>query len=108
MTGEHALAPTDNTETLSLFISNIPEGVKIFDANGNEQSLVYVGTDANGNPKYEVNLDTLHGITITPPLNSTADIDLDVRLVVTENDGDSKSFDGNLVNNVEQGVEATD
>ncbi|PSU45288.1 hcalcium-binding protein [Photobacterium frigidiphilum] len=108
MSGEHALAPTDNSETLSLVISNIPEGVKIFDANGNEQSLVYVGTDANGNPKYEVNLDTLHGITITPPLNSTADIDLDVRLVVTENDGDSKSFDGNLVIHVEPVVDATD
>ncbi|WP_245903529.1 DUF5801 repeats-in-toxin domain-containing protein [Photobacterium indicum] len=108
MSGEYALAPTDNSETLSLVISNIPEGVKIFDANGNEQSLVYVGTDANGNPKYEVNLDTLHGITITPPLNSTADIDLDVRLVVTENDGDSKSFDGNLVIHVEPVVDATD
>ncbi|WP_284205428.1 DUF5801 repeats-in-toxin domain-containing protein [Psychromonas marina] len=108
MSSEHVLAPTDNSETLSLVISNLPEGVTVFDANGNEQSLVYVGTDANGHPKYEVNLDTINGITITPPLMSTADIDLDVRLVVTENDGDSKSFDGHLVIHVEPMVDATD
>ncbi|WP_049788995.1 T1SS-143 repeat domain-containing protein [Photobacterium profundum] len=108
ISGEHALAPTDNSETLSLVISNIPEGVKIFDAKGHEQALVYVGTDVNGNPKYEVNLSTLHGITITPPLNSTKDIDLNVRLVVTENDGDSEAFDGNLVIHVEPVVDATD
>ncbi|PKH07185.1 hcalcium-binding protein [Moritella sp. Urea-trap-13] len=100
ISGEIAKIPdgiTDTSETLSLVISNIPEGVKIFDANGNVQALVYVGTDDNGNPRYEVKLSTLNGITITPPLHSTLDIDLAVRLVVTENDGDSKSFDGNLV-----------
>ncbi|WP_237716190.1 DUF5801 repeats-in-toxin domain-containing protein [Moritella dasanensis] len=109
MSGEIAKIPdgiTDTSETLSLVISNIPEGVKIFDANGNVQALVYVGTDDNGNPKYEVKLSTLNGITITPPLHSTLDIDLAVRLVVTENDGDSKSFDGNLVVHVVPVIDA--
>ena len=108
MSSELALAPTDSSETLSLVISNIPEGVKIYDGDGNEQFLVYVGTDDSGNPKYEVKLSTLNNITITPPLNSTLDIDLDVRLVVTENDGDSKSIDGHLVVHVLPVIDAPD
>ncbi|MGF1875210.1 hypothetical protein L4D77_07770 [Photobacterium frigidiphilum] len=111
ISGEIANIPdgiTDTSETLSLVISNIPEGTQIVDANGNVQSLVYVGVDDQGNPKYEVQLESLNGIKIIPPEHSTKDIELDARLVVTENDGDSKYFDGELVIHIDPVVDATD
>ena len=108
VSGELALAPGDKSETLSMVLSNIPEGVKVFDSEGNESALVYVGQDAQGNAKYEVTLSSLKGITITPPEHSTKDIELAVRLVVTESDGDSNSVDSHLIIHVEPVIDAVD
>ncbi|WP_164072537.1 hypothetical protein, partial [Poseidonibacter lekithochrous] len=49
----------------------------------------------------------LSGITIIPPENSTEDIHLDVRVVVTENDGASQSFDKDVIIHIEPVVDAT-
>ncbi|WP_345843390.1 M10 family metallopeptidase C-terminal domain-containing protein [Shewanella algae] len=108
VSGEAAKAPNDHSETLSMVVSNIPDGVRIFDASGKEQTLTYVGTDANGNPKYEVKLDSLDGITVEPPANSTEDIRLIANFVVTEDDGDHKSFEHELLIHIEPEISTAD
>ncbi|MBC7001273.1 type I secretion C-terminal target domain-containing protein, partial [Photobacterium sp. BZF1] len=106
LTGEAGRAFDDESETLSLIISGIPDGVKFEDTTGNEQSLVYVGTNGAGEPKYELKIDSINDFKITPPLHSTDDITLDVTLVVTEDDGDSQTFGGHLVVHVEPVIDA--
>ena len=110
VSGEHTNADgnTDGSETLSVIISGIPEGTEIFDAEGNLQTLVYAGEDINGQPIYQVNLDSLTNIVIKPPQNSTEDISLDVRTVVTENDGASAEFNSELVIHITPEIDAAD
>ncbi|UKA24041.1 DUF5801 domain-containing protein [Photobacterium damselae subsp. damselae] len=111
VSGEHIIDPaagaTDGSETLSVVISGIPEGVEIKGPDGVPYALVYAGEDEDGNPIYQVDLDSLSGITIIPPENSTEDIHLDVRVVVTENDGASQSFDKDVIIHIEPVVDAT-
>ncbi|HIF9470988.1 TPA: DUF5801 repeats-in-toxin domain-containing protein [Photobacterium damselae] len=111
VSGEHIIDPatgsTDGSETLSVVISGIPEGVEIKGPDGVPYALVYAGEDKNGNPIYQVDLDSLDGITIIPPTNSTEDIHLDIRVVVTENDGASQSFDKDVIIHIEPVVDAT-
>ncbi|HIF9086675.1 TPA: DUF5801 repeats-in-toxin domain-containing protein [Photobacterium damselae] len=111
VSGEHIIDPatgaTDGSETLSVVISGIPEGVEIKGPDGVPYALVYAGEDEDGNPIYQVDLDSLSGITIIPPENSTEDIHLDIRVVVTENDGASQSFDKDAIIHIEPVVDAT-
>ena len=51
---------------------------------------------------------SLGNLQIQPPLNSTADLHLVGHVVVTENDGDHKSFDVPLTIKVEPAIDATD
>ncbi|PSV02738.1 hypothetical protein C0W80_07040 [Photobacterium leiognathi subsp. mandapamensis] len=99
--------PDDNSETLSLVLSGIPEGVMLKDSEGNEQSLVFAGYDADGHPIYEVELSSLKDIQVIPPLNSTEDIELDAKILVTENDGDVRSFDRKILINIQPVIDAT-
>ncbi|MCQ1058698.1 retention module-containing protein [Photobacterium sp. ZSDE20] len=116
VSGELANAPLDESETLTFVVSNIPEGTQIFDAEGNEQTLVFVGFDDDGLPRYEVKLtgedigdpDQPVAISIRPPENSTEDIVLDANVVVTENDGDQGEFEFQLVIHIEPVVDAED
>ncbi|MGR5063757.1 retention module-containing protein [Photobacterium sp. DNB22_13_2] len=116
VSGEFANAPLDESETLTFVVSNIPEGTQIFDAEGNEQTLVFVGFDDDGLPRYEVKLtgedignpDQPVAISIRPPENSTEDIVLDANVVVTENDGDQGEFEFQLVIHIEPVVDAED
>ncbi|PSW76341.1 hcalcium-binding protein, partial [Photobacterium angustum] len=108
VSGEHTIGGvTDGSETLSVVISGIPEGAKLYDQHGNLQTLVYAGDDANGQPIYQVNLATLNDVVIVPPENSLEDITLDVRVVVTENDGASQAFNGELIIHVTPEIDAT-
>ncbi|KTD60914.1 DUF5801 repeats-in-toxin domain-containing protein [Legionella shakespearei] len=88
ISGEKALAPTDTSETLTMVISGLPAGAQLWDRDGNTLTLTYVGLDGAGQPKYEVNLSSLTDLVVIPPPNSTKDIYLNARIVVTENDGD--------------------
>ncbi|PSV98562.1 hcalcium-binding protein, partial [Photobacterium aquimaris] len=108
VSGEHTNADgkTDGSETLSVVISAIPKGTEIYDAEGNLQTLVYAGEDSNGQPIYQVNLDSLTNIVIKPPQNSTEDISLDVRTVVTENDGASAEFNSELIIHITPEIDA--
>ena len=102
-------ALTDNSETLTVIISGIPEGATLKDAAGSVLPMTYAGKDPiTGQPIYEVKLvgpngqpddhhvSILSGIELIPPLFSTHDIHLTTRVVVTENDGASKTFIGAL------------
>ncbi|MGY3943473.1 retention module-containing protein [Aeromonas tecta] len=106
--GEKVDTPLDNSETLNLVLEGLPEGAKVFDGNGNELTLTFAGLDANGKPIYQVNVSDLGNLQIQPPPNSTADIHLVGHVVVTENDGDHKSFDVPLTIKVEPAIDAGD
>ncbi|MGU5681615.1 retention module-containing protein [Aeromonas allosaccharophila] len=108
VSGELADTPLDSSESLNLVLSGLPEGARVFDASGKELTLTFAGLDAHGKPTYQVNVSDLGNLVIQPPHNSTADLNLIAKVVVTENDGDSKSFDVPLHIKVEPEIDATD
>ncbi|NAW63727.1 retention module-containing protein [Photobacterium halotolerans] len=110
--GEKPNAPDDDSEILSVLVANIPQGTVIFDASGNEQTLIFAGTDPDtGLPRYQLSLNgsvTAGDIVIQPPPNATEDVVLDVRYVVTENDGDQLVYDTNLIIHIEPVINSGD
>ncbi|TVO36814.1 type I secretion C-terminal target domain-containing protein [Vibrio algivorus] len=97
----------DDSETLSVVISGIPEGLIVM-SNGEALELTYVGQDENGQPIYQVELDSLNNIQIEPPLNSTEDIELTASIVITEADGDSAVYEKDIVIHVEPVIDLGD
>ncbi len=108
VSGELADTPLDTSESLNVVLQGLPEGARVFDANGKELTLTFAGLDASGKPTYQVNVSDLGNLLIHPPHNSTADLNLIAKVVVTENDGDHKSFDVPLHIKVEPEIDATD
>ncbi len=106
--GEWTDTPLDHSETLNLVLEGLPEGAKVFDGSGKELTLTFAGLDGKGNPLYQVDVTSLGNLQIQPPPNSTADLKLIGHVVVTENDGDHKSFDVPLTIKVEPAIDATD
>nr|WP_235655423.1 retention module-containing protein [Aeromonas veronii] len=106
--GEWVDTPHDTSESLNVVLQGLPEGARAFDANGKELTLTFAGLDASGKPTYQVNVSDLGNLLIQPPHNSTADLNLIAKVVVTENDGDHKSFDVPLHIKVEPEIDATD
>lgn len=107
VSGELADTPSDTSESLNLVLSGLPEGAKVFDGKGNELTLTFAGLDAHGKPTYQVDIKELGNLVIQPPHNSTADLNLIAKVVVTENDGDHKSFEVPLHIKVEPEIDAT-
>ncbi|MFB2854206.1 T1SS-143 repeat domain-containing protein [Aeromonas allosaccharophila] len=108
VSGELVDTPSDTSESLNLVLSGLPEGAKVFDGKGNELTLTFAGLDVHGKPTYQVDIKELGNLVIQPPHNSTADLNLIAKVVVTENDGDSKSFEVPLHIKVEPVIDATD
>ncbi|WP_429072356.1 retention module-containing protein [Aeromonas veronii] len=106
--GEWVDTPHDTSESLNVVLQGLPEGARVFDASGKELTLTFAGLDASGKPTYQVNVSDFGNLLIQPPHNSTADLNLIARVVVTENDGDHKSFDVPLHIKVEPEIDATD
>ncbi|MGI3173330.1 type I secretion C-terminal target domain-containing protein, partial [Aeromonas veronii] len=106
--GEWVDTPNDTSESLNVVLQGLPEGARVFDASGKELTLTFAGLDASGKPTYQVNVSDLGNLLIQPPHNSTADLNLIAKVVVTENDGDHKSFDVPLHIKVEPEIDATD
>ncbi|MGY3868677.1 retention module-containing protein [Aeromonas crassostreae] len=106
--GEWTDTPLDNSESLNLVLEGLPEGARVFDGNGKELTLTFAGLDAKGQPTYQVDVSNLGNLQIQPPPNSTEDLHLVGHVVVTENDGDHKSFDVPLTIKVEPAIDATD
>ncbi|MGL4884955.1 MAG: retention module-containing protein [Aeromonas veronii] len=106
--GEWVDTPHDTSESLNVVLQGLPEGARVFDANGKELTLTFAGLDAHGRPTYQVDVSDFGNLLIQPPHNSTADLNLIAKVVVTENDGDHKSFDVPLHIKVEPEIDATD
>ncbi|WP_429116973.1 retention module-containing protein [Aeromonas veronii] len=106
--GEWVDTPHDTSESLNVVLQGLPEGARVFDASGKELTLTFAGLDSSGKPTYQVNVSDLGNLLIQPPHNSTADLNLIAKVVVTENDGDHKSFDVPLHIKVEPEIDATD
>ncbi|MEH8258040.1 retention module-containing protein [Aeromonas veronii] len=106
--GEWVDTPNDTSESLNVVLQGLPEGARVFDANGKELTLTFAGLDASGKPTYQVNVSDFGNLLIQPPHNSTADLNLIAKVVVTENDGDHKSFEVPLHIKVEPEIDATD
>ncbi|MGN5184814.1 retention module-containing protein [Aeromonas veronii] len=106
--GEWVDTPHDTSESLNVVLQGLPEGARVFDANGKELTLTFAGLDAHGKPTYQVDVSDFGNLLIQPPHNSTADLNLTAKVVVTENDGDHKSFDVPLHIKVEPEIDATD
>ncbi len=85
---------SDTSETLTFGVGDIPDGVTFSDADGNPLHPVLV----SANPDiYQLDVDDLKGLQIHLPENSSEDITIPVRIVMTENDGDSTSIDYDIV-----------
>ncbi|PLC56700.1 hypothetical protein CIK00_16625, partial [Photobacterium carnosum] len=89
----------DKSETLSVVLSDIPEGVTFETAAGQDLPLVYAGL-VNGQITYQLKLsasdgesikDTLKNLTIVAPKNSTDTIKMTMTTIVTEDDGKSSN-----------------
>ncbi|OEF23300.1 DUF5801 repeats-in-toxin domain-containing protein [Vibrio rumoiensis] len=104
---ENALAG-DQSETVSLVISGIPEGVVVRSSDGKTIDLTYVGKGADGQPIFEIGIDSLDHIEIIPPENSTEDIVLTANVVVTEADGDTAEFERDILIHIAPVIDATD
>ena len=84
-----ALTDTDGSETLSVTISNIPDGAVLTDASGNPITV----TDGSA----ELTPDQLAGLQITPPEDFSGSFDLTVTATSTEeNGGDTASTTGTI------------
>lgn len=93
----------DGSESITVILSGIPDGVVIEDGDGTVIDLNFVGyeLDGSGNPDldkpiYEANITeagVTSGIIIRPVDSSTENIHIQGRIVVTENDGHTLTFD---------------
>ncbi|WP_407330520.1 retention module-containing protein [Enterovibrio sp. 27052020O] len=100
--GEKALAPTDSSESLTMIVSNLPDGVtfvvKNADGSLTDVELAFAGwaTDGSGMsvPTYSVALDAFESgdVYLKLPPNTTEDLRIETKLVATENDGDDKAI----------------
>ncbi|WP_438547322.1 retention module-containing protein [Aeromonas popoffii] len=107
VSGEWVETPLDHSESLNMVLGGLPDGARVFDGSGNELTLTFAGLDASGKPTYQVNVSDLGNLQIQPPPNSTADLHLIAKVVVTESDGDNKSFEVPLHIKVEPEIDAT-
>ncbi|TQP37631.1 retention module-containing protein [Vibrio cholerae] len=111
ISGEIADSPTDSSETISVLLSNIPDGVKLFDSDGTSVDLVFAGYDSNHKPIYQANLTTaqvITGIQVQPVASSTANIDIKATVIVTENDGHVRQMEETIRILVEPKIDVTE
>ncbi|CAE6927642.1 COG2931 [Vibrio sp. B1REV9] len=111
VSGEFKDAPLDGSESLTVILSNIPNGVNVVDADGDSVDLTFVGYDSKGEPIYEANITGRNfnsGIQIIPTESSTENIHITGTLIVTENDGHTRIVDREIRIKVEPVIDAQD
>lgn len=117
VSGEVFDKPSDSSESITVLLSNIPDGVVIEDGNGSVINLNFVGYEkgADGKPDmskpiYEANITDLNansGIVIKPTHSSTENITIIGTIVVTENDGHTLTFEKEIRVNVEPVIDTS-
>ncbi|NOI91723.1 retention module-containing protein [Vibrio splendidus] len=95
--------PDDGSESITVILSGIPDGVVLEDGDGTIIDLNFVGyeTGPGGSPDlskpiYEANITEAgktSGIRIRPVDSSTENIHIQGKVIVTENDGHTLTFD---------------
>ncbi|WP_232313235.1 retention module-containing protein [Enterovibrio coralii] len=102
VSGEKALAATDTSETITMILTNVPDGVTFVTKNGSDiedVELAFAGwtTDGSGMsvPTYSVDVSVFSGgdVYLKIPPHSTEDIQIGAKLVATENDGDVNAIE---------------
>ncbi len=88
-----ALVDTDGSETLSVTVSDIPDGAILADADGNEITV----TDGSA----DVSPSDLSGLTITPADNFNGSFDLTVTSTSSEEGGDAATVTSTLTVDVD-------
>ncbi|EMD1176778.1 retention module-containing protein [Vibrio harveyi] len=111
VSGELKDNPADGSETITVLLSNIPDGVELFDSDGSSIDLTFVGYDGAGEPIYEANITDANvnsGIVIRPETSSTENITITATTIVTENDGHTRSVAGEIRVKVAPVIDAQD
>ncbi|ROR20663.1 T1SS-143 domain-containing protein [Vibrio crassostreae] len=95
--------PDDGSESITVILSGIPDGVILEDGDGTVIDLNFVGYEMGpggspdlSKPIYEANITEAgktSGIRIRPVDSSTENIHIQGKVIVTENDGHTLSFD---------------
>ncbi|MCC4237302.1 retention module-containing protein [Vibrio anguillarum] len=99
LSGELADNPTDSSESITVLLSNIPDGVKLYDSVGSVINLVFVGYDTAQQPIYQANLTSAQvdsGIRVEPSHSSTENINIKMTTIVTENDGHTRQIESEI------------
>ncbi|MEZ8823088.1 retention module-containing protein [Vibrio amylolyticus] len=110
ISGERINKPFDSSESITVLLSNIPEGVVIEDSDGTQVDINFIGYDDNHQPIYEANISGFNansGILIRPIDSSTENIHIKATVIVTENDGHVISFDQEVRVNVAPVIDTT-
>ncbi|AYO11596.1 retention module-containing protein [Vibrio campbellii] len=111
VSGEVKDRPFDTSESLTVVLSNIPDGVQLVDSDGGNVDLTFVGYDGNGEPIYEANITGLNfnsGIQIIPESSSTENIHITGSIIVTEDDGHTRIVEREIRVKVEPVIDAQD
>ncbi|OIQ26537.1 retention module-containing protein [uncultured Vibrio sp.] len=110
ISGERTTKPSDTSESITVLLSNIPEGVVIEDSDGSQVDINFIGYDDNNQPIYEANITGFNansGILIRPVDSSTENIHIKATVIVTENDGHVISFNQEVRVNVAPVIDTT-
>ncbi|MET2845603.1 retention module-containing protein [Vibrio owensii] len=111
VSGELKDNPADSSESITVLLSNIPDGVELFDNDGSSIDLTFVGYDGAGQPIYEANITNANvnsGIVIRPEASSTENITITATTIVTENDGHTREVTGEIRVKVAPVIDAQD
>ncbi|WP_305370316.1 T1SS-143 repeat domain-containing protein [Photobacterium leiognathi] len=82
----------DKSEEITILITNLPDGVKFIDIDGNPLNLEIVGEDASTGLIYRISHDQLTSTYLSTPKDISGNLAFDVNVISTEPDGASGEF----------------
>ena len=82
----------DQSEAISLVISDLPDSVMLVDVNGDPADLPIVGTDANGKPMYSLTAAEMENYYLAPVDDFSGEVNFNIKVVPTEADGDTNDY----------------
>uniref|UniRef100_UPI0030C8A88F beta strand repeat-containing protein n=1 Tax=uncultured Pseudoalteromonas sp. TaxID=114053 RepID=UPI0030C8A88F len=82
----------DQSEAISLVISDLPDSVMLVDVNGDPADLPIVGTDANGKPMYSLTAAEMENYYLAPVDDFSGEVNFNIKVVPTEADGDTADY----------------